>query len=377
MATKLIPILAAMLEEDSDEEAADINDAFTPLLSGMICCLSKEEKPKIHGYAEEVVSAYDEQTFRRMYRMSRCNFDILFNHLKDFDELTSKGFGGKPPISPRKQLLVTLWYLGSLDTINRIGDRFGISDSSVIMCRDRVMSAVLNHLKQRFISWPDQQQQQDEADHFSRKNGFPNIVGAIDGTHIKIRAPKDKPQSYVNRKNFHSLQLQAVCRHDMSFSHVFTGYPGSCHDARVLRQSDLWEHGLEWCGIVKHIIGDGAYPVRKWLLTPYRDNGHLTQQQKKFNHYLSVNRVVIERAFGLLKGRFRRLLYLDTIEIETAVDVIMTCCVMHNICLLNNDDITDFIEQDRNAFDNIRHFIGFENDAEGFIKRDIIARNLI
>ena len=34
------------------------------------------------------------------------------------------------------------------------------------------------------------------------KKWIPNIVGAIDDTHIKIRAPKDKPQSYVNRKNF-------------------------------------------------------------------------------------------------------------------------------------------------------------------------------
>ncbi|CAC5410216.1 unnamed protein product [Mytilus coruscus] len=159
--------------------------------------------------------------------------------------------------------------------------------------------------------------------------------------------------------------------------HVFTDYPGSCHDARVLRQSDLWEHAFEFCGMANHIIGDGAYPVRKWLLTPYRDNGQLTQQQKKFNHYLSVNRVVIERAFGLLKGRFRRLLYLDTSEIETAVNVIMTSCILHNICLLNNDDITEFIEQDGNAFGNGRQFFAFGNNAEGFLKRDLIARNLL
>ena len=67
---------------------------------------------------------------------------------------------------------------------------------------------------------------------------------------------------------------------------------------------------------------------------------------------------------------------MDTIKIQTAIDVIMTC-VMLNICLLNNDDITDFIEQDRTPFDNARQFIRFENDAEGNIKRDIITRNLI
>ncbi|CAC5422096.1 unnamed protein product [Mytilus coruscus] len=290
MATKTAAIVAAicLMEEESDEETDHI-DSFTPLLSGIISTVNRQERPKIYGHVEDVVDAYEEHTFRRMYRMSTNNFDVLYNDLKDMDELTNKGFG-------------------TLDTTNRIGDRFGISDSSVVLCRDRVMSAILNHLKQKFISWPNQQQQQQEADHCSRKHGFPSFIGAIDGNNIKIKAPKHRPQSYVNRKNFHSLQLQAVCKHDMSFSHVFTGYPGSCHDARILRQSDLWEHGLELCGMANHIIGDGAYPVRKWLLTPYRDNGHLTQQQKKFNHYLSMNRVVIERAFGLLKGRFRRLL---------------------------------------------------------------------
>lgn len=121
----------------------------------VLFCRNKQEKPKIHGYVEDVVDAYDEQTFRRMYRMSNNNFNTLYNYLKDLDELTNKGFGGKPPIPPKKQLLVTLWYLGSLDTINRIGDRFGISDSFVVLCRDRAMSAMLNHLKQKFITWPN------------------------------------------------------------------------------------------------------------------------------------------------------------------------------------------------------------------------------
>lgn len=39
------------------------------------------------------------------------------------------------------------------------------------------------------------------------KHGFPKVIGAIDGTHVKI-APKKNPESYVNRKGYHSIQLQ-------------------------------------------------------------------------------------------------------------------------------------------------------------------------
>ena len=66
------------------------------------------------------------------------------------------------------------------------------------------------------------------------------------------------------------------------------------------------------CNYVFHILVDAAYPRRKWLLTPLRDNGHLSPQQWKYNCYHSSNRMVIERSFALLKSRFRRLHMIDT-----------------------------------------------------------------
>jgi hypothetical protein len=42
----------------------------------------------------------------------------------------------------------------------------------------------------------------------------------------------------------------------MTFTHITTGHPGSVHDARVLRQSDLWDNGLLVCNMTYHIIAD-------------------------------------------------------------------------------------------------------------------------
>ena len=166
----------------------------------------------------------------------------------------------------------------------------------------------------------------------------------------------------------------------MLFSHIYTGYPGSVHDSRILKQSDLWKIGLRMCNIANHILGDAAYLTRRWLLTPVRDNGHLTDQQKKYNQYHSSNRVVIERAFALLKGRFRRLKYLETAKANTSVEIIMMCCALNNICILTIDDIEDFLAQDSDVDGvvNNEHVVQIhDEEAEGFLKRDNIARHLL
>src|SRR2546425_503935 len=52
-------------------------------------------------------------------------------------------------------------------------------------------------------------------------SGFPGVVGAIDGSHIPIKAPTKYPADYFNRKHFYSIVLQAVCDHDGKFIDVF------------------------------------------------------------------------------------------------------------------------------------------------------------
>ncbi|KAI4795467.1 hypothetical protein KUCAC02_031401 [Chaenocephalus aceratus] len=93
-----------------------------------------------------------------------------------------------------------------------------------------------------------------------------------------------------------------------------------------------------------HIIGDSAYPLLPQLMRPYRDNGHLTARQRRFNQKLNVARVVIEHTFGLLKTKFRRLkcLYMKNIaNISTAVTA---RCILHNMCL-EEGEATEVDEQ--------------------------------
>ena len=45
---------------------------------------------------------------------------------------------------------------------------------------------------------------------FQELSYFPQLVGAIDRSHVPIIAPKNDPNDYYNRKQFYSVVLQGV-----------------------------------------------------------------------------------------------------------------------------------------------------------------------
>ena len=79
-------------------------------------------------------------------------------------------------------------------------------------------------------------------------------------------------------------------------------------------------------------MGDSAYPCLQQLMTPYRDNGHLSAKQKNFNYKLSSSRIQIEHSFGILKQRFRQLYGCKLRSPKIVSHFIRACFVLHNIC---------------------------------------------
>lgn len=229
----------------------------------------------------------------------------------------------------------------TLDSYRSVSTKFGIGKATAFRALRRVTYA-LHCAAPRLILWPkDNEIATRVMEQFQRASGFPNVIGAIDGTHIKIRAPKEDPASYVNRKGFHSMNVQLICDSRGFFTHCFAGYVGSVHDARVFRNSpvaDFLTMPEVYFPQNSHLIGDAAYDIHPHLMIPYRNNGHLTNRQKNFNYCLSSTRMAIERAIGHLKIRFRILLdCLPLTDVKKIPEFILACCVLHNVCILKDD----------------------------------------
>ncbi|KAL7369629.1 hypothetical protein ABVT39_004261 [Epinephelus coioides] len=177
---------------------------------------------------------------------------------------------------------------------------------------------------------------------FQQLSGCPafcRVAGSIDGCHVCIAPPRQFAGDYFNRKLFHSIQFQAICDHKGRFLDVVVGFPGCVHDARVLRSSPFYVHQLYpppgW-----YLIGDGGYPCLAELirlLTPFREPV-LNAVEGRYNARLSRARCVVERAFGVLKTRWRSI-FLKALEVkvEFVPEVITACLFLHNLCISNGD----------------------------------------
>ena len=95
-----------------------------------------------------------------------------------------------------------------------MGDTLGMDKSTVSRVVTNVSLALVAK-QQQFIKWPrDQQDLSKSKNMFYQRGGFSCVIGCVDGTHIGIQAPHENENGYVNRKGFHSINVQGICNHE-------------------------------------------------------------------------------------------------------------------------------------------------------------------
>ncbi|XP_071571066.1 putative nuclease HARBI1 [Temnothorax nylanderi] len=265
-------------------------------------------------YSEVWVDLYLENDFFLTFRLKRETFQQLLQLVTRQDEMQKVYTGGYEPVQPHKVQQIALYYLAHQISMTQIGDKFDVATSTISHCVTTWINCVLK-LVPTLIQWPTINERVSIEEKFRNLAGFPGVIGAIDGCHLNVMAPSMQQKCYQNRYMTHSIILQGICTADCLLTNVYVGHPGSANDCRVLSNSSLYvkieQNGYSQYFLPnQHLLGDKIYPIKEWFLPPFKDYGNMTRMQITYNKIHSKTRVKIENCFGLLKGRWRRLIYI-------------------------------------------------------------------
>ncbi|XP_028411417.1 protein ALP1-like [Dendronephthya gigantea] len=217
-------------------------------------------------FGDERQSGYWKQHFRMRKE--------TFLRLVDFvtPEIAKENTVFRVAIPPHKRVAIALWRLAVGSSFRAIAAHFDVGKSTCVTITKEFCQA-LNRLSRHYIKFPVRCDETTRAlAVFQDDCRFPQAVGAIDGTHIEIIAPEE-PFDYFDRHHRYSVILQAVVGQNLTFLDTAIGYPGSMHDARVLRSSDIFQKAqdgeilteplarINGVQVRPLLLGDGAYPL--------------------------------------------------------------------------------------------------------------------
>ena len=187
----------------------------------------------------------------------------------------------RKPISAESQIASFLYYISDEARYRKTANAFGISRGPVSLINRKLSKAIVEFLG-KYMKLPETVVGvEGVTQKFLEHEGFPQCIGAIDGTHIPTRQPNQNYADHINRKGFTFINSQTLCNY-CCFLDVVMKWPGSVRDSRIFLQSKLNQtlrkKFVPFCekqiveGEMKvpiYILGEPAYPLLPFLTKEY------------------------------------------------------------------------------------------------------------
>ena len=144
------------------------------------------------------------------------------------------------------------------------------------------------------------------------------------------------------------MLVQGTVDHKYCFTDINVGWPGSPCFGELHAiwgvNGTLMPESSRAIGsgqVPLYLIGDSAYPLQCWLMKPFPHNSQLSEPQKYYNYRMCHARIVVENASGRLKAWWCHLMKKNEMSVSNIPSVIAACCVLHNICEIHSDSISE------------------------------------
>ena len=227
------------------------------------------------------------------------------------------------------------------DTFRTVGFSYRVGFSTVSKIVKEVCDAIWKNMQPLFMPEPDENTWINIEKDFSSKWHFPNCIGAIDGKHVRIRAPPHSGSQFYNYKKHFSVVLLALVDANYKFTIIDTGSYGKNSDGSIFSNSVMGKRlmnnslgvpadkSLINTTLPHVIVADEAFPLKRNLLRSFpRENLNLSK--KIFNYRLSRCRRVAENAFGIYVTQWRVFQRPLQCKVELVDKFVKATAVLHN-----------------------------------------------
>ncbi|XP_072228598.1 putative nuclease HARBI1 [Leuresthes tenuis] len=128
----------------------------------------------------------------------------------------------------------------------------------------------------------------------------------------------------MNRNNWFSINVQAVCTPNLEFSNIVARWKGATHNSRIFHSSlcAQFERG-QHSGL---LLGDSGYAQSSYLFTTWPHS--TTTGHQRYNRAYIHSRGRVERMFGVWKNRFQCLRNTLRFEPRRCCEVIIATAVL-------------------------------------------------
>ncbi|KAK2464094.1 hypothetical protein APHAL10511_003881 [Amanita phalloides] len=209
---------------------------------------------KCHQFFD-IALGWPDRHFRHKFRIGCQTFDHLVQLLEVNPLFHSTG--RKPQCPVHYQLACFLI-------------RYGFQGSDSLQPAYDLGMGALRQLGPTTISWGDKDRQKVVSDYILEHFGFPDCLGALDGTLIQLTsAPKDNGRTYYCRKKFPAINVQAIVDHEKHFIAYELGWPGSVPDVTVWKSSHVYKHRATYFEDGKYVMADKGYPSSPYVVQPF------------------------------------------------------------------------------------------------------------
>jgi hypothetical protein len=127
------------------------------------------------------------------------------------------------------------------------------------------------YLSAKFFKWPDASERTETGQQLGESH-FPLCVGIVDGTKLElmVKPRRHNACDFWCRKKCYALSTSNICDDWKKILHHYSGWPGSVHNNRIYKHSNIFTRPRIHFTAGKYLFGDNTFMNSDYMVPPFK-----------------------------------------------------------------------------------------------------------